>query len=348
MARTPFAVAADDPIAWHDPKDTGIEGKGWSETKRFYDRLPGKAEGVVRDAVWGLSRHSAGMCFDFETDATTISARWSLLSASLAMPHMPATGVSGLDLYAQDEKGVWRWVSVAKPSAQNNETTLISGLKPGSRRYRVYLPLYNGTESVQIGVSKDAAFKMHKPRAEKPIVFYGTSITHGACASRPGMPHPAILGRWLNRPVLNLGFSGNGKMEKEVAELLAELDPCIYVIDCLPNMDAKLVTANTEPLVKILRKARPTTPIVLVEDRSNTNAVWLPARQAHHAASRAALRKAFDHLTADGVKHLSYIEGEPLLGDDGEAATDGSHPSDLGFMRQAKHMHKALEPLLKQ
>ena len=287
------------------------------------------------------------MCFDFETDATTIRARWSLLSGSLAMPHMPATGVSGLDLYAQDEKGTWRWVNVAKPTGQKSEATLIANIRPGHRRYRVYLPLYNGAESVEIGVDSSAKFKLMKPRDVKPIVFYGTSITHGACASRPGMPHPAILGRWLDRPVLNLGFSGNGKMEKEVAELLAELDPCIYVIDCLPNMDSKLVSERAEPLVAILRKARPTTPIVLVEDRINTNAHWLPARAAHHEANHAALRKAYANLKSAGVKHLAYIEGRPLLGDDGEAATDGSHPSDLGFMRQAEHMNKTLAPLLK-
>jgi len=342
------ALAADNAeVTWRDVKEAGVEGKGWTDTKRFFDRLPAKAEGSVPKAVWDLSRHSAGMSVDFETNATAISARWSLLSANLSMPHMPATGVSGLDLYAQDERKVWRWVAVGIPRAQSNDSSLIAGLKPGRRRYRIYLPLYNGTESLEIGVDKAAEFKMLSPAKEKPLVFYGTSITHGACASRPGMPHPAILGRWLHKPIINLGCSGNGRMEKEVAELLAELDPCAYVIDCLPNMDAKLVTERTEPLVQILRKARPATPIVLVEDRTNTNAIWLPARQRHHEASRAAFRKAFDKLTADGVKHLHHIEGAELLGDDGEAATDGSHPSDLGFMRQAQLMHKTLEPLLK-
>lgn len=348
IVSTRFTQAADPvELAWHDVKQSGVEGKAWADTTRFFDRLPAKAEKLVPKPVWDLSRHSAGMCFDFETDATAISARWSLLSPSLGMPHMPATGVSGLDLYAQDEKKTWRWVAVGIPKAQTNDVSIIANLKPGLRRYRIYLPLYNGIETLFVGVDKKAAFKMIEPRKEKPLIFYGTSITHGACASRPGMPHPAILGRWLDRPVINLGFSGNGRMEEALAKLLAEIDPCIYVLDCLPNMNAAQVAERTEPFVKILRDARPTTPIVLVEDRTNTNAIWLPARMQHHLANRAAYRKAFDKLTADGVKHLHYIEGADLLGDDNEGATDGSHPSDLGFMRQAQVMRKTLEPLLK-
>lgn len=337
------ALAAE--VAWHDAKDWGVEGKGWSDTKRFYDRLPGKAEGVVRGAVWNLSRHSAGMCADIETDATSIAAKWSLLSGNLAMPHMPATGVSGLDLYAQED-GKWYWLAVAKPSKQSNQVTLMSGIKPGKRRYRIYLPLYNGTESLAIGVDSKAHFKPIKPRTEKPLLFYGTSITHGACASRPGMPHPAILGRWFDKPVINLGFSGNGRMEAEVAQLLGELDPCVYIIDCLPNMNGPTVAQRAAPLVRIIRKARPNTPILLVEDRSFTNSRFLPGRQQHHAASRAALTNAYKTLQKEGVKGLHYLEGADLLGDDGEGATDGSHPSDLGFMRQAKVMAPVIKKVL--
>ena len=133
------------------------------------------------------------------------------------------------------------------------ETTLISDLAPGEREYAAYLPLYNGIESLEIGVPAGAKFAGLAPRAEKPIVFYGTSITHGACASRPGMVHTAILGRRFDRPVINLGFSGNGRMDPAVGELLTEIDAAVYVIDCLPNMQPADVTAKCIPLVKQLR-----------------------------------------------------------------------------------------------
>ena len=336
----------DAGIAWYDVSQWGVEGKGWSETARFYDRLPAKAEGVVRGPVWSLSRHSAGMAALFETDATKILARYRLQTGRLAMPHMPATGVSGVDLYGRDANGRWGWIGVSRPGAQDVTATLADGLLPGYRAYILYFPLYNGVESIKIGVPEGATFKPVAPRPAKPIVYYGTSIAHGACASRPGMAFPAILGRWFDRPVINLGFSGNGRMDVEVADLLAELDASAFVIDCLPNMDGPAVTERTEPLVQRIRKSHPETPIVLVEDRTYANTPFLPARRQRHDSSRAALRGAYDRLTAAGVKNLHYVEGEDLLGDDYEATTDSSHPSDLGMMRMAEALAPALKPLL--
>ncbi len=336
----------EEGIAWYDVSQWGVEGKGWSETARFFDRLPAKAEGVVRSAVWNLSRHSAGMSVRFETDATKILTRYRLTSANLAMPHMPATGVSGVDLYGQDEQGRWGWIGVSRPGAQEVTATLADGLLAGRRAYMAYLPLYNGVDSLEIGVPEGTSFEPIVPRSKKPIVYYGTSIAHGACASRPGMAFPAILGRWFDCPVVNLGFSGNGRMDPEVADLLADLDAAVFVIDCLPNMEGELVAQRAEPLVRRIREARPETPIVLVEDRTYANTPFLPARRQRHEGSRAALRKAHERLTAGGVKNLHYVEGEGLLGHDGEATTDSSHPSDLGMMRMAEALSPVLKPLL--
>jgi hypothetical protein len=167
-------------------------------------------------------------------------------------------------------------LAVGKPTqSPTNEAQLVRGQSAGKREYLLYLPLYNGVSSVEIGIPKESSLSQGPVRSadrQKPIVFYGTSITQGGCASRPGMVHTAIVGRWFDRPVINLGFSGNGRMEPEVAQLLAELDPVVYVIDCLPNMDAKQVEERTEPLVRTLLKAHPQTPVLLVEDRTYANA----------------------------------------------------------------------------
>ena len=334
-AKPATAIPAD--AQWHDVTTWGVEGRGWGdqERKRWFDRLPAKAEGRVTDAVWNLSRDSAGMMARFKTDAQAIYARYTVSKKQVGLPHMPATGVSGLDLYARDDAGKWRWVMVTKPTEPKVEAVVISGLAPGAREYAAYLPLNNGVESLEIGVPAGATFEALPPRTEKPIVFYGTSITHGLCASRPGMVHTAILGRRFDRPVLNLGFSGNGKMDAAVGSLLTEVDAAVYVIDCLPNMGPADVAAKCGPLVKQLREAHPATPIVLVEDRRNTNSWILPDRDKHHDANHAALKAAYEKLVNEGVKGLSYIEGDHLYGDDAEGATDASHASDLGFMRQA-------------
>lgn len=334
-----------DPMKWCDVRELEVEGRGWSDTAEFYDRLPARAEGLVRGPVWQLSQHSAGICVRFVTDATTLSARWTLRFESLAMNHMPATGVSGLDLYVRD-KGKWRWLAVGRPEQfPANQHVLVSDLPTAEREYGLYLPLYNGVRSVEIGLPKDATFARAPgwPEGVKPICFYGTSITQGGCASRPGMAYPAILGRWLDLPTINLGFSGNGQMESEVAQLLAELDPCAYVIDCLPNLDVARVAERTQPFVETLRQARPDTPIVLVESITYQNAYLLPGMCESHTSKNAALRAACNQLTARGVGNLHYVPGGKLLGDDGEATVDGAHPTDLGFVRMAE----VLEPVLK-
>ena len=340
----------EENVAWYDIHQLGVEGQGWSDTAAPFDRLPAKAEKTVRGSVWGLSRHSAGLCVRFVTDSPEIHAKWTLTSPNLAMNHMPATGVSGLDLYVKTESGKWRWLAVGRPTEQTNQTRLVGSIPKGTREYMLYLPLYNGVKAVEVGLPTTAILQKAPPRKSglKPIVFYGTSITQGGCASRPGMVHTAILGRWLDAPVINLGFSGNGRMELEVAELIAELDPSVIVLDCLPNISAGDVTARTAPVMEILRKRHPETPILLVEDRSYTDSFLIESKRIRNETSRDALKVEFAKLKKAGDENVFYLKGEDLLGDDGEGTVDSSHPTDLGFVRQSEAFQKALVPLLKK
>ena len=346
LPRTATA-AAEPELAWHDVTTWGVEGRGWEplERKRYFDRLPAKADGVVRAPVWDLSRHSAGMAVRFRTNARAIHADYELLSASLDMPHMPATGVSGLDLYGELTPGDERWVQVLAPGSQKIQQPIVSGLDGQLRTYTVYLPLYNGVNWLKIGVPSDCQFEPIAPRTDKPIVFYGTSIMHGACASRPGMAIPRMLG--LVRPADDQsgllgqrhdgpgvrgadGRTGSGRL---LHRLPAEHGP-------------GRCRERTRPLVERLRTARPETPILLVEDRVFTNTPFIPDRQQFHKENHQALRESFDALIAAGVTNLHYLPGDDLLGSDGEGATDGSHPNDLGFLRNAQAYQSALRPLL--
>jgi lysophospholipase L1-like esterase len=305
----------------------------------------------VPESVWGLGHHSAGEVVRFVSDAATLQVRWELTSASLAMPHMPATGVSGVDLYVKLPSGEWRWLANGQPRAQTNTATLASDLPPGRCEFLLYLPLYNGVRSVELGLNAGADLAPAGPwgtGTRKPIVFYGTSITQGGCASRPGMAHVALVGRRFNFPTINLGFSGSGRMEPALADLLAELDPSVFVLDCLPNLKAAEVAERTEPFVRRLRAARPHTPIVLVEDRNYTDAFLNAGRRTGNEANHAALRAAYQRLKQAGVKDLHYLRAEDLLGADGEDTVDGSHPTDLGFVRHADAFAKVLKPLLKR
>jgi lysophospholipase L1-like esterase len=189
-------------------------------------------------------------------------------------------------------------------------------------------------------------FQPIPPRKEKSILFYGTSITQGGCASRPGMAFVNILGRRLDRRVLNFGFSGNGRMELEVGRLLSELDPAIFVIDCVANTSAEQIAQRTAPLVKLLRAAHSKTPILLLDERTWETAPMMPKVAKLHVEKSDALKKQYDALIADGVENVRFRKADDVLGSDGEATVDGSHPTDLGMMRYADALEPDLRKLL--
>ncbi|WP_161606139.1 SGNH/GDSL hydrolase family protein [Microlunatus speluncae] len=331
------------------------EGKGWPEgaTERRYDRLPRHAEGRVPDPVWELSRQSSSLYSRFRTDATEIRARWRLGQPELAKWHMANLAVSGLDLYGDDATGAGpvlsRWVGSAGASGfPESEDSLAAGLDPVERAYTIYFGLFNRLEEIELGVPAGADFELLPPDPARPVVYYGTSIVHGAAASRPGMTVPAQLGRRLGRPVIGLGFSGNGRMEVELAELVGEIDAALWIVDCLPNMSPEQVAERTEPFVAALRELRPAGPILLVEDRTLAGSWARSAQATLHRERRAAHREGFRRLVEAGVKDLHYLAGDSLLGEDREDTVDGSHPTDLGFTRMADRLEAVVVPLLDQ
>lgn len=326
-------------LCWFEVESSVLNGKGWHNQIGTFNRLPDYFESRVPHDVWTLSRHSTGMYVRFRTNSTRIHARWSLALSELSLPHMPATSVSGLDLYAQDDEGHWRWAGIGRPEEYpDNDYCLNYGFPSAPRDYIVYLPLHNEVTCLAIGVENGADFAFVSPTSNpKPIVYYGTSVVHGIAASRSGACHTAILERKIDHQVINLGFSGRGKMELVMAEAIAEIDTSLYILDCLPNMPPALVETRVIPFVSYLRTKHPNVPILLVEDRSYANNWLVKALAERNERSRAILATQFQQLTKD-YANIHYLPGGSLLGQDSEGAVDGSHPSDLGFYRLASAM----------
>ncbi len=329
-------------LLWYNASKLTVEGKGWKNTEDFYDRLPAKAKGIVRTPVWELGKNSAGISIHFSTDSPSLSAKWDGFKA---MPHMTALGVSGLDLYVR-YKEQWRWLAVGQPSQKINEVELFTDIERTMRDYILYLPLYNTVHKVELGIPEGFELKASSPREKKPIVFYGTSITQGGCASRPGMCYSAILGRWLNNPTINLGFSGNGIMEPEVIDLLCELDPVVYVLDNIPNMNEASVKEREENAIRKLRAAHPETSIVLVDGRLHCDAFMKKKKMDNVVSSNKAQYAIYKRLVREGFKRLHHIKGDAIIGTDGEATVDSSHFTDLGFIRFSEKLFVPLKKLI--
>ena len=331
---------AEKNLYWYNARSLTIEGKGWNDTESFYDRLPAKANNIVREPVWKLSKCSAGISVHFSTDAPSLAVKWDGVNS---MVHMTAVGVSGLDLYVRHE-GEWKWLGAGLPIKEQNESQLFDGLYSEPRDYMLYLPLYNSVHEIELGIPAPFELKAIPPRNKKPVVFYGTSITQGGCASRPGMCYTAILGRWLDNPIINLGFSGNGIMEPEVIDLLCELDPAAYVLDCLPNVEVPAINEREESAIRKLKTAHPETPVVLIDNMLYANAFLKESRKKRHDASNAAQYAIYKKLVEEGLRGLYHIKDNALIGTDSEATVDGIHFTDLGYMRFSE---KLIDPLKK-
>jgi lysophospholipase L1-like esterase len=331
----------------------GLDGQGWPDESPPYGRLPSRAEASVREAVWKLSRNSAGLMVRFWTDADRIAIRLGV-AGPREMPHMPATGVSGVDLYARDSDGLLRWVGC--PVYWTGDACTVDRLAPDVRyhkkgqEYWMYLPLYATVTNLALGVPTNFSLRPMGPRPGRPVVVYGTSIAQGACASRPGMAWSSQAGRMLDRTVVNLGFSGNGRLEPELIALIAELDASLFVLDGLPNLlneEPGEIARRVEESVRSLRAARPATPILLAGHPGMADGAARPFRAQQVDAANLAQQAAFDKLVAEGVKELHLLKKEDLgLMADDEGTVDGHHPNDLGMRRQAEAHAKAWRAIL--
>ncbi|NSL87409.1 hydrolase [Chitinophaga sp. Mgbs1] len=341
-----MTAARAQSLVYHNAMEFPLIGRYHNDSS--YNRLPAKYQATVRPEVWYLSRNAAGIAVRFSSNATTIAARWKVIN-NFAMNHMTATGIKGLDLYAL-VNNKWQFVNSAIPDgSSSSEKTFLHKGEPVQREYLLYLPLYDGIDSLAIGVNEGAVIE--KPRGQqlldkKPVVYYGSSIAQGGCANRPGMAYTSILSRQLQRPFINLGFSGNGKFETSVGAAICETDPALIVIDCNPNTDAEQIQPGAVALVRQLRQCKPRVPILLVENYMYENAYFEKDMKEMVFRKRAALKQAYLQLLQSGVKNLHYTSGEGFLGDDHEGTVDGVHPTDIGMERFARRIRPVIEKLL--
>lgn len=340
--------ASAQNVVYTDASVFPLYGKVSEQTNERYERLPSSLEGVSREPVWYLGRHSAGLFIRFRSNSTSIHARWES-TFNNTMTHMTDTGTKGLDLYAIVE-GEWRHVCSAQPQGKKSERCIIANMDPVEREYMLYLSLYDGVKSLEIGVDEGSMLDLptvDRPSREKPVVMYGTSILQGGCANRPGMAHTNIIGRRLDREVINLGFSGNALLDMEIAELMASVeDPGLYVLDYVPNASAQAIDEVGEQFFRIIRDAHPEVPVVFIEDVIFPHTIFDNKILEEVTKKNVAQKRLFKKLKKSGEKRIYYISAEGMIGDDGEATVDAIHFTDLGAMRYVDHVLPVIKKAL--
>lgn len=346
--------SAEAQWKWYDPMKAGfpvVQNQGFTEETGYsYTRLPNRAKEAVRRDVWNLSRNSAGLAIHFYSNAPQIKIRYAV-TGSQSMPHMPSTGVSGIDLYSINSDGQWRFCfgnySFGDTIQYQYNNLAKDNYHNRGFEYRIYLPLYNSVEWMEIGISEKDELEFIPVSPEKPIVLYGTSIAQGACASRPAMAWGNIVQRSLGYPLINLGFSGNGQLEKEVLQFVSEPDARLFVLDCLPNLTNKSEMEVTDLVVAAVKQLRQThtAPILLVEHAGYSNAPTDSFQYKSYTQVNKASRKAFEILQAEKIKELYYLSHNEL-NFPADGWVDSVHPSDLGMQQQASAVEKKVREIL--
>ncbi|GMU86773.1 MAG: hydrolase [Ignavibacteriales bacterium] len=331
------------PIVWYGYGSFTVEGLGSPDSLREspYDRMPVAWKDKVRKPVWELSKNTAGVTVRFYSNTTSIRFKWTVLN-DLKMSHMAETGIKGIDLYAKSDNK-WVYINTARPKGKSSEHKMITDMTQQTREYLLYLPLYDGVTELEIGVDSLSSFAAPERNTEKPIVYYGTSIAQGGCASRPGMAHTNILSRMMDVEIINLGFSGNGRMEMPIAEFMAETDAKYYILDNIPNMKLEEVLSNVRPFVAYIRGKHPETPIIFIESFLFANTALEKGSHKQISEKNRALRGEYKKLQSEGVKGLHYISLDSMHAALAEGTVDGVHLTDLGFMRFAEFLRKEFE-----
>jgi len=335
-------------LVFYDTSEFPLYGKISEHTETRYERLPKHLKGEIRQSVWDLGKNTAGLFLRFATNSSSIGLRWTVLN-NVRMHHMTDIGIRGFDLYALQD-GEWVFVNSARPAMNSfeNETVIISRMSNEMREFMLYFPLYDGVTALQIGVDSTATLLQPQQNLfadRKPVIYYGTSITQGGCASRPGMAHTNILSRRLHTEFINLGFSGNAQLDYEIAEIIGEKDASLIILDFLPNVRVNQIEERTEKFYNIIRRKSPDVTILFVENFTFPYSRFDLQTYRAVQEKNAALRKVFENLIARGEQNIGLISASPeMIGADGEGTVDGVHLTDIGFLRYAEFLY----PIIKQ
>ena len=332
----------DPEIEWHSTKEACFSLHGLCEPRAEgpFHRLPVPVAEATNEGVKELNWHTAGGRARFLTDSPYVAIHVEYAKLG-PMDHMAMTGIFGFDLYMREDgteiyRGTFR--PSCRPQGGYESRLLLPG--EGMREATVNFPLYNGVDKLFIGVKAGSRIGPAPAYAHAlPVVYYGSSITQGGCASRPGNSYQAMISRQLNCDYVNLGFSGSARGEEVLVRYMASLPMSVFVCDYDHNAPSpEHLAATHEPLYRILRAAQPTLPILFITKPD----VHLHEEDA--AARRAIIRATFDKAVAEGDQYVDFLDGAALfegpLADD--CTVDGCHPNDLGFYRMAQKIGPAV------
>lgn len=316
---------------WVDAKDLAIHGYTKKSEKHPYYRFDFSKYNLT-GMIKMLAEAPAGLYVAFKTNSSNIFAAWDIAPHKLR-DNMPMIMQRGLDLYIK-HNGEWRYVQATRPSVDASLTSyekrIAKYLPEGENEYILYLPGWCEMKSLKIGIDDNATISGIPSPFRHKVIVYGSSITHGAAASRAGMTYPARMSRNLGIEFVNFGFSGYCMMQPEFLDCLKSCETDAFLFDTFSNPSAEVIAERLPNFIAELVKAHPGKPLIFMQSA-------IPVNDCIDAGKRAKRIKRFDtarNIMQDMVKKYKdvyFLEILDVIGKDG--SVDNTHPSDLGFDR---------------
>ena len=340
----PESKIEEPDIVWLNVRDVPftIHGVFYDEAQGQFIRMPQNVADAVESDVKWLNRQTAGGRIKFRTDSKFFAFHAVMYNDD--GKHYTKSMDSDFDLLRRNDSLVdTTYCYTFIPPLEMGRTFESLITTDGDMEdYIFVLPSFANVYELYIGVDKNAELLEPTPYTyQKPIVYYGSSITQGGCASRPANTYQSIITKHLDTDYITLGFAGNAKGEQVIAEHIATLDMSIFVLDYDHNApDAEHLKQTHLPFYRTVRAAHPDSPIVILT--APNTMPWYDWYQAR----RDVIRETYETAVAEGDKNVYFIDGSTFFGDvDRDLCTlDTCHPTDLGMYRMAM----TIEPLIKK
>lgn len=334
-----------DGMVFHSAEESGFKVYGIFRENGRYTRMPEAAAKSVSDGVYALHGNSSGGRLRFKTDSPYVALSAVLEKDNVGkMPHFAFTGSIGFDMYTREDGG-WIYAGTVIPpvDVEDRFEGIIDFGGAEEREILIHFPLYSTVREVYIGIDNKAVIKPPTPYAvDKPIVFYGSSITQGGCASRPGNSFSNIVSRTLDADHINLGFSGSACGEREIAEYISKIPMSAFIYDYDHNAPTvEHLAATHEKTFKTIRKSNPDVPIVMLTRPK----VHLTCDEIKRMET---VKETYVKAKNEGDKNVYFIAGNELIQSKyAEFATvDNTHPNDIGFFSMAEVLCGLLKKII--
>jgi len=328
----------DSDVIWHDVHDAPFSLHGFccpQQKDEPFRRIPSDIAEAANPGVYRLHKRTAGGRVRFKTNSPYVAIHVEMTTLS-PMPHMAFVGIMGFDMYIKSGAEQLFRGSFRPPIPLPNAYEGKLALPGGECEVTINFPLYNQVDCLLIGLQEGASLSAAAPYTHaKPVVYYGSSITQGGCASRPGTCYPAIISRWLDCDHINLGFSGSCRAEEVMARYIAELDMSVLVYDYDHNApDDKFLRDTHEPFFRLVREKRPDLPIIFVSRPD----VYLHEKMSERCLS--VILETYNNALKAGDQYVDFVNGGQMFAGPFrcDCTVDGSHPTDLGFAYMAEHI----------